>query len=125
MTDRERTEAETATDSGLAGARSSTPVLRLLLGAQGELDGRIIRLPSSRFVIGRPGQAGVGLALPDPKVSREHAEVLSDGGVFLLRDRSSRNGTFVNGVQVREQVLKSQDVLRIGRSLLVFDVAEG
>jgi Nif-specific regulatory protein len=39
---------------------------------------------------------------------------------FQLTDLDSRNGTFVNGVPVRERLLKHNDQIRIGGSLFLF-----
>src|SRR5918995_3284180 len=58
------------------------------------------------------------LPIPDPALSRRHCEVtLSDVGV-VLRDCGSRNGVFVNGVPITQQVLADGDQIRIGDSAL-------
>jgi serine phosphatase RsbU (regulator of sigma subunit) len=49
-------------------------------------------------------------------VSRDHAEIALDSGRFLLRDRGSRYGTYVNGESVSEHELKHGDLVRLGRS---------
>ena len=49
-------------------------------------------------------------------VSREHAEIAHDGLRFLLRDRGSRYGTFVNGEQITERTLEHGDRIRLGRT---------
>src|SRR6185295_5444368 len=41
--------------------------------------------------------------------------IVADAGRFLLRDRESRYGTFVNGDQVTECELRSGDRVRLGR----------
>lgn len=46
------------------------------------------------FRIGRRG--GLGLTLPVPAVSQEHAEIYGDGVGLWLRDLDSTNGTFLN-----------------------------
>ena len=56
----------------------------------------------------------------DPSVSREHLIVFidDDKNVFIT-DLGSTNGTYVNGVQVKESVkLEKLDVLRVGNSLV-------
>jgi serine phosphatase RsbU (regulator of sigma subunit) len=47
-------------------------------------------------------------------VSRDHAEIVHDGERYLLRDRGSRFGTFVNGDRVTERELKHGDAIRLG-----------
>ena len=56
------------------------------------------------------------LTLKAAEVSREHAEIVLEGDRYLLRDRQSRYGTFVNGEQVVEYELQSGDEIRLGRS---------
>jgi hypothetical protein len=54
-------------------------------------------------------------------VSREHAELTCDGARSTVRDLGSRNGTFVNGTRVREQVeLPPRARLEIGEVALWF-----
>jgi phosphoserine phosphatase RsbU/P len=81
-----------------------------------------VALDRALFLIGR--RATADLQIGNPDVSREHAEIVRAGGQFLLKDRGSRYGTFVNGEQVTERVLKHRDRIRLGRTdaiELVFD----
>lgn len=50
----------------------------------------------------------------DREVSKRHAELVRKDGRILLRDLSSRNGTYVNGRLVREVFLRQGDVVRLG-----------
>lgn len=50
----------------------------------------------------------------DREVSKRHAELVRRDGRILLRDLSSRNGTYVNGRLVREVFLRQGDVVRLG-----------
>jgi DNA-binding CsgD family transcriptional regulator len=59
----------------------------------------------------------------DPSISRVHAIVVQDQESVVVRDMASFNGTFVNGVRVRESPLVPGDNLRIGR--ISFDLVEG
>jgi pSer/pThr/pTyr-binding forkhead associated (FHA) protein len=66
---------------------------------------------------------GADLSLPfDSEVSRLHAEIESAGGEWLLIDDGlSSNGSYVNGERVPgRRRLRTGDVLRLGRTLLVF-----
>ncbi|MGC8634618.1 MAG: FhaA domain-containing protein [Candidatus Limnocylindrales bacterium] len=56
------------------------------------------------------------LVLPDPRVSREHGLLSARQGGLVYSDLGSRNGSFVNGVRVREVGLGPGDVLRVGDS---------
>lgn len=66
------------------------------------------------FTIGR--RETNDLKLPGSEVSREHAEIVSDGQQITIRDRDSRYGTYVNGERVSgECALRSGDKIRLGR----------
>ncbi len=51
------------------------------------------------------GPAGRGgrneIRIGDTEVSRQHAEIHCSDGLFVLSDRGSANGTFVNGTLIR------------------------
>lgn len=64
------------------------------------------------------------LPLPDPEVSRYHAQIFPRGDLFFLSDLGSRNGVYVNGSQVQEQELHAGDEICIGNTLLSFDPPE-
>jgi DNA-binding CsgD family transcriptional regulator len=51
-------------------------------------------------------------------VSREHAEFRREGDTLWLKDRESRNGSFVNDKQVSEATFCVGDVLRLGHVVL-------
>src|SRR5688500_14931535 len=75
---------------------------------------RVVPLDKAIFLIGR--RTAADLQLVNADVSREHAEIARDGTSFLLRDRGSRYGTFVNGEQVTERMLEHGDRIRLGRT---------
>jgi serine phosphatase RsbU (regulator of sigma subunit)/pSer/pThr/pTyr-binding forkhead associated (FHA) protein len=66
------------------------------------------------FTIGR--RSGNDLHLMGSDVSRDHAEIAQVSGTFLVRDRGSRYGTFVNGTQVSEHPLTHGDRIQLGRT---------
>jgi transcriptional regulator with PAS, ATPase and Fis domain len=110
----------------------------LVLAAQGQ---RPLILKKARFTVNTGSDAGremtlqkprvsIGtlpendLVLTDSTVSRRHAaiEELKDG--YLLRDLASTNGTFVNGVRVREAYVAPGSVIRLGQTELTFSPVE-
>jgi len=75
---------------------------------------RVVPLDKPVFIIGR--RTAADLQLVNADVSREHAEIERVGRQYLLRDRGSRYGTFVNGEQVTEHPLEHGDRIRLGRT---------
>ena len=76
---------------------------------------RIVPIDKPVFRIGRKSESDLQSVGTD--VSREHAEIVRlDDGRFILKDRGSRCGTFVNDAQVSEHPLRHRDKIRLGRS---------
>lgn len=80
----------------------------------------VFRLVSGQSVI--IGRAPTNqIVLKDERCSRNHAEVFMSGGEWTLRDLESRNGTIVGAEVVHgDWTLKPGDIIRIGRTQLVF-----
>ena len=74
---------------------------------------RVVTVDTLPFTIGR--RETNHLRLGGSEVSREHAEITSENGRFVLKDRESRYGTFVNGDPVTSCELHSGDRVRLGR----------
>jgi pSer/pThr/pTyr-binding forkhead associated (FHA) protein len=75
---------------------------------------RIVPITKDAFGIGR--RETNDLRLAGSEVSRDHAEIVSSDGAFLVRDRQSRYGTYVNDEQITERALAHGDRIRLGRS---------
>jgi hypothetical protein len=71
-----------------------------------------------RVWIGR--DPGCNVCLPLSDVSRVHASVDYREGTWVLRDRGSRNGTFVDGVRVTEVGLHPSVLVRFGDGFYKF-----
>lgn len=86
-----------------------------LIVVRGPDAGRVLRLPEREpQLIGRSSEA---IELTDATISRRHAELTPDAGRWLVRDLSSRHGTFVNGVRLQGAVTVAVgDRLRCGDS---------
>ncbi len=69
-------------------------------------------------VIGR--SRSCDLRLPSGDASRRHAEIVHTDEGFLLRDLASTNGTYVNGSQIAEHLLRPGDCIEIGSSEIRF-----
>ena len=60
------------------------------------------------------------LVLDDPHVSRQHAQLRSQRGKFILVDLNSTGGTRVNGHVVRQHTLQPGDVISIAGIELIY-----
>jgi hypothetical protein len=70
-----------------------------LVMAQGPQPGRIFEWErGSTLSIGR--DPGNRLIVNDPQVSRQHARITPQGGLMILEDLGSTNGTTVNGLRI-------------------------
>ncbi|MEZ6129331.1 MAG: ATP-binding protein [Planctomycetaceae bacterium] len=72
------------------------------------------------MAIGR--SVGTRIRIDDTEVSRQHAKIHFDGNHFRLVDLGSANGTFVNGKRVTDAVLQHGDSIRLGATLLTFQL---
>jgi DNA-binding winged helix-turn-helix (wHTH) protein len=81
-------------------------------------------LASEKIVIGRDPESD--LVIPDRRVSRQHAEIMRREGDFILRDKSSKNGTFANGERVAgEYRLQDGDEIEIALCCQLIFVGPG
>ncbi len=83
------------------------------------LDRRIFLPDDQTWLIGRGRECDVRLR--DSSISREHARIVVESGLYYLEDLDSRNGTFLNEAPVHAAVpLYDGDVLRISRFAFTF-----
>jgi len=75
---------------------------------------RIVPIAKELFGIGR--RETNDLRLAGSEVSRDHAEIVATNAGFVVRDKQSRYGTFVNDEAVTERPLSHGDRIRLGRS---------
>ena len=95
--------------NGYGGSPSSAP-------SQGVLSviysGEKIAINKERFVIGR-GKQSSDLTLKDPNVSRQHAMVEFQNGVYFMVDMGSTNGVEYNGQRIARKQIAEGDAFRI------------
>jgi hypothetical protein len=113
-------------NSGLPGSP------RLVIASGGKADNRspeargeeqAMMLTHAVTVVGRASDAD--LRLSDPGVSRRHAEIRYEQGVFLIVDLGSTNGLRVNDVPTTRRQLSPGDRIQLGSTTLLFRRDEG
>lgn len=84
--------------------------------------GERLPLGNDPVVIGR--LASCTLVVADLNVSRRHAHIYRNGGVFCVADLGSTNGTLVNGIRIDgERVLHDGDVISVGTVRIRFEAS--
>ena len=93
--------------------------MMLLKITTGTEKGRTLELTENApLSIGRSESSA--LCIPDKKISRRHAEIVSDGENIFITDLSSRTGTRVNGRPIQQRTpLCIGDTIQIGETDLV------
>lgn len=86
--------------------------------------GREFLLMPTRMKIGRKEDCFI--LLSDTKASREHAVLhyRSREDRFLLEDLGSTNGTVLNDRRIRQEYLRSGDIMRVGETTMQFLLLE-
>src|SRR5712672_417362 len=90
---------------------SSSGVFPALVLVQGNEQKNIV-LNRNPFSVGR--KVDKDLVIADPRVSRDHAQIILEGEGFFLVDQGSKHGTFVNGERIQRQKLERNDRLEFG-----------
>ena len=83
-------------------------ILRFL---NGPMAGQIVPLKKHSTLIGRSPTCDI--KIPSANISKEHTRIEIFDDKLILSDAGSRNGTFLNGVQVRSSKAKSGDKVAI------------
>ncbi|UYV72378.1 AGGF1 [Cordylochernes scorpioides] len=94
--------------------QSYAPCIRAIVQASSGLKpGSLLVVPMTGAVIGRDLTAG--LTLPDPDISKAHAQIFLDeeDKVFRIKDLGSRNGTVLNGERLSEGEFSTSQPRRI------------
>jgi hypothetical protein len=80
-------------------------------------------LKAARVVLGRSKDCDV--PVPDPNVSRRHAEVRQDGSNYTLVDLESTNGIEIDGRRVKQLKLEDGTKFTIGSTEITFSQEPG
>jgi pSer/pThr/pTyr-binding forkhead associated (FHA) protein len=90
----------------------------LVVRAGGGRAGESFQTAGPRTLIGRSPECDV--FLDDVTVSRRHAEIVQEGGSYVIRDLGSLNGTFVNRHRIESSTLADDDEVQIGKYRMTF-----
>ncbi|MFS8084420.1 MAG: sigma 54-interacting transcriptional regulator [Acidobacteriota bacterium] len=93
-----------------------------LVVINGSLKGTTFSLNVDEVSIGRESANVVSLS--HRSVSRRHCLIKREGAEFSVLDLDSYNGTFVNGIPVKDHTLAHSDQLRVGSIALLFVLSE-
>jgi phosphoserine phosphatase RsbU/P len=101
------------------GSGVSSGVFPTLVFVQGN-EQRTIVLEHSPYTVGR--KVDKDLVIADPRVSRDHAMIVSENGQFAVIDQGSKHGTYVNGERIDRKVLEKNDRMEFGVREVVYIV---
>ena len=88
--------------------------LRVLHGAD---RGKVFERLPTPVTIGR--EEGNSIQLNDERISRFHLKIQDDHDKIVATDLESTNGTRVNGEEIHVRIVRSGDMIALGRSLLL------
>ena len=104
--------------SVLAAVLDEAGPVGMLRIVNGEAQGQIFALERAATTAGRGTDSDI--VLLDLGVSRRHVVIIRHPEGFRLKDAQSGNGSFVNGVVVKESELYDGDVIRLGGTEMEF-----
>ena len=102
-------------DSG--GNPGSMQLLGWIVPLQGPQRGELFTLTPASVVGTEPTCT---VCLDDKFMSQKHAEIKAEGGVWVLRDLGSTNGTYVNNRRVDKHELVDNDFIKFGNAMVKF-----
>lgn len=114
-------ELAAAPDAAAATPRDEVRVRRYLIGL--DLVGRVHEITQPRISVGRTQDND--LRIVEPTISRLHAVLKVRGQDITVIDANSRNGVYVNGIQVRHARLNDGDMLTFGTVRFRYRVGSG
>ncbi len=111
---RAEVEARLVTPSQMENSEATASVSLIIDGEEAET----VFLGPDRVTIGRLESNEI--SVPDPGISRHHADIHLEDRRFILTDLGTTNGTFLNGKRIAEAELKDGDRISIGKVSLIF-----
>lgn len=90
-----------------------------VIAVSGPLAGQMFQLGETSLTFGRSPDNTIVIA--SQRASRRHAEIRREGGVYVLIDLGSSNGTLLNGKPIQRQILRTGDTFVIGDEAFRFE----
>ncbi len=97
-------------------------MIATVVGLTGDSKGKRVALGNRPITFGRGGENDI--VLTTASASRFHAELRAEADGYVLYDRDSSNGTWVNGASVTSHPLKPGDEIVIGDETFRFEAAD-
>jgi Ca-activated chloride channel family protein len=94
-----------------------------LLMRAGPLSGKQFVIYRDITVLGSSPKAEIYL-FKDEAIEPRHAVIYNRGGRFEIEDCNTRDGTYVNGVPIKRQIIHSGDQVVLGKTVLEFQLKE-
>ena len=79
----------------------------------GTSQAREFDLQPGTYLVGRAADSDIRIA-DASALSANHAQIVVTGGVVVIKDLGSTNGTFINNKPIRQGELRSGQTLRLG-----------
>jgi hypothetical protein len=94
-----------------------------LMMRAGPLSGKQFVIYRDTTVLGSSPKAEIYL-FKDEAIEPRHAVIYNRGGRFEIEDCNTRDGTYVNGVPVKRQMIQNGDKVVLGKTVLEFALKE-
>jgi len=98
-------------------------VAAVLVAIEGELKGEVYPLFDGENKLGRAEASDI--VLPSKWISREHAMIVHQEGVFAIVPLTEKNRSYVNDREVDGAELSDGDTIRLGHTTFRFRSVEG
>jgi hypothetical protein len=102
----------------VTGSSSTSDIVGVLVGIDGELKGQLYRVGDGENRLGRGAECEI--ELNSQKISRAHAMLIHQDGMFVVKPLSEKNPTFLNEVPTDGDELGDGDTIRLGLTTLKF-----
>ena len=84
-----------------------------------------VTFPLTKSVVNIGRRSTCDLVLEDPLVSRDHLQLRSQNGKFIIFDLGSLGGTFLNNQKCQSAFLNNGDMIRIGNTNIIYGDESG